>query len=227
MNEQVLLLGQGTGAAMYFRLGWCPSKVLIQGSAEEDLSVWTIDLAAGYALESIDSTGITELTTATGITLVKFTGDSDTIPTAVPDSVEPGRYWEANGIGIGAAAAANADGNPFTVHAFRMNVPIVKGVHDGTTSSGAYFEDSSIDFLDAGISPNGKFILINETNNSYAYVGSITKPSGKSNYCRIYTYEDESLTTATEAADFDTSDVVFIVPRMHVQYPLSGIGLMT
>ena len=126
-----------------------------------------------------------------------------------------------------ASAAANVDGNPFTVHAFRMNIPIVRAVHDGTTSSNTYFEDSSIDFFEAGISGNGKFIIINETNDNYAYVGSITKPAGKTKYCRIYTYEDEDLTTATAAADFDTSDLCYIIPRSAVQYPLSGIGLMT
>jgi len=225
MNEQVTLLGQGTGAAIYFRLGWCPSKVLIQGSAEEDSVVWTIDMAAGYGVESIDSDGISTLTTATGITLVKFTGDSATLPTSAPSAVEPGRWWEANGIGIGASAAANVDGNPFTVQAFRMTVPIVRAVHDGTTSSNTYFEDSSIDFVEAGISGNGKFILVNETNDNMAFVGKITKPAGKSNYCRIYTYEDEDLSVATAAADFDTSDVVYIIPRQHVQYPL--ISAMT
>jgi hypothetical protein len=227
MEEQKLFLAQGTGAALYFRTGWCPSKVVIQGSVEEDCAVWTIDLATGYGIQSVDSTGVTELTTATGITLVQFDGDSDTIPTSAPTALEPAEYWKANGIGIGASAAANVDGNPFTVHAFRMNVPIVRAVHDGTTSSGTYFEDSSIDFVEAGISGNGKFIIINETNDNYAYVGSITKPAGKTKYCRIYTYEDEDLTTATAAADFDTSDLCYIIPRSAVQYPLSGIGLMT
>ena len=227
MNEQLTLLAQGTGAAIYFNLGWCPAKVLIQGSAEEDSVVWTIDMAAGYGVESIDSDGISTLTTATGITLVQFTNASNAFPTAAPSSVEPGRWWEANGIGIGASAAANVDGNPFTVQAFRMNVPIVRAVHDGTTSSNTYFEDSSIDFLSAGISDNGQFILINETNDNYAFVGAITKPAGKDKYCRIYTYENADLSTATAAADFDTSDVCFIIPMQYVQYPLSGVGLMT
>jgi len=221
MEEQVLLFGQGTGAAMYFRLGWCPSRVDIQGSAEEDSVVWTIDLAAGYGVESVDTdTTNAALTAATGITLVHFDDASDTLPTAAPTSVEPGRWWEVNGIGIGASAAANADGNPFTVHAFRMHVPIIRAVHDGTTSSNTYFEDSSIDFLEAGVSPNGKFIILNESNDNMGYVGTITKPAGKTRYCRIYTYEDENLSVATAAAAFDTADVCYIIPRQYVQYPL-------
>ncbi|MBW2036423.1 MAG: hypothetical protein JRI41_02925 [Deltaproteobacteria bacterium] len=219
MEDQKLLLAQGTGAAVYLRLGWCPAKVILQGSVEEDSSVWTIDLTAAYGIESIDSTGVTELTTDTGITLVQFEGDADTIPTSAPTSLEPAEYYKANGIAVAASAACNVDGNPFTVHAFRLNVPIVKGIHDGTTSSNTYFEDSSVDFIEAGVSGNGKFIIINETNDNMAYVGEITKPAGKDKYCRIYTYEDESLTTATAAADFDTSDVVFIIPRMYAQYP--------
>lgn len=227
MESQKMFLAQGTGAALYFRTGWCPAKVEIQGSVEEDHVVWTIDLAAGYGVQSIDSDGIMTLTAATGITLVKFEGDSDTIPTSAPTVLEPAEYYKANGIGIGASAAANVDGNPFTVHAFRMNIPIIRAVHDGTTSSNTYFEDSSIDFIEAGVSDNGKFIIINETNDNYAYVGAITKPAGKTKHCRIYTYEDEGLAVATSAADFDTSDLCFIIPRIAVQYPLSGIGLMT
>lgn len=229
MKNQIMLLAQGTGAAIYFNLGFCPARVDIQGSVEEDAVVWTIDMAAGYGAESIDSTGVTELTTATGITLVKFSDEPGALPGSggTPSAVEPGRWHEANGIAIGASAAANVDGNPFTVLCFRMTVPIVRAVHDGTSGADTYFEDSSIDFFEAGISDNGKFILINESNDNYAYVGAITKPSGKSNYCRIYTYEDESLATATAAADFVTSDVIYIVPRQWVQHPLSGIGLMT
>jgi len=225
MNEQLTLLAQGTGAAIYFRLGFCPAKVLIQGDAEEDAVVWTIDLEAGYGIESIDASGITELTAATGITLVKFEGDSATLPTSAPTAVEPGRWWEANGIGIGASAAANVDGNPFTVQAFRMNVPLTRAVHDGTSGADTYFEDSSIDFLEAGVSPNGKFMILNENNDNIAYIGKITKPSGQSNYSRIYTYEDAGLVTATAAADFVTGDVIFIIPSQYVQYPL--ITLMT
>ena len=222
MIDQMMFLAQGTGAAMYFNLGFCPARVDIQGSVEEDSVVWTIDLAAGYGLESIDADGITALTTATGITLVKFDDEPGSMPGSggAPSTVEPGRFWEANGIGIGASAAANVDGNPFTVQCFRMNIPIIRAVHDGTTNSNTYFEDSSIDFFEAGVSDNGKFILVNESNDNMAYVGTITKPSGKSRYCRIYTYEDEGLATATATADFDTSDVVFIIPRQYIQYPL-------
>jgi len=229
MIDQLTLYAQGTGAAIYFYLGFCPARVDIQGSAAEDAVVWTIDMAAGYGVQSVDTDGIMTLTAAVGITLVKFNDEPGSMPGSggTPSSVEPGRWWEANGIGIGASATANVDTNPFTVTCFRMNVPIIRAVHDGTTNSHLYFEDSSIDFFEAGVSDNGKFILINYTNDNYAYVGKITKPAGKSNHCRIYTYENEGLVTATEAADFVTGDVIYIIPRQWVQYPLSGVGLMT
>lgn len=227
MQEQVMVFGQGTDAAIYFRLGWCPAKVVVEGSAGLDQMVWTIDMLAATGLEYYATDGVRTAETDTGITLVKFINDAADLPTAAPAAVEPGRYWEANGIMIQAGSEINNDGEPFTAHCFRMNNPIIRAVHDGTTNNGTYFEDSSIDFLEAGVSPNGKFILLNESNDNYAYVGAITKPAGKSNHCRIYTYEDENLVTATAAADFDTSDVIFIIPRLYVQYPLSGIGLMT
>ena len=220
-----MLFGQGTDASIYFRLGWCPCKVVIEGSAGLDQMVWTIDMLADTGLEFKASDGVRTAETDTGITLVKFEDDADVLPTSAPSSVEPGRFWEANGIKIHADSEINNDGEPFTAHCFRMTVPIIRAVHDGTTSSGTYFEDSSIDFMEAGVSGNGKFIILNESNDNMAYVGKITKPSGKDKYCRIYTYEDELLATATAAADFDTADVCFIIPRQYVQYPL--ISLMT
>lgn len=223
MQDQIVLLAQGTGAAIYFRLGFVPARVNIQGEAEEDSVVWTIDYAAGYGVESVDTnTTNAVLTAATGITLVKFTDEPGSMPGSggAPSTVEPGRFWEANGIMVGASAACNADGNPFTVQCFRMHVPIIRAVHDGTTNSHTYFEDSSIDFFEAGVSANGKFILINESNDNCAYIGRIVKPSGQTRYCRLYTYEDERSDTATAAADFVTSDVCFIIPREYVQYPL-------
>lgn len=224
MEDQKLLFAQGTGAAIYLRLGWCPSRVEIQGSAEEDAVVWTIDLAAGYGLQSLDVDGVTALTAATGVTLVKFEETADNM-TANPSAVEPGRYYEANGIMIGASAAANVNGNPFTVQSYRMNVPIVRAVHDGGDNSNTYFQDSSLDFMEAGVSGNGKFMIINKSKNKMAFIGSVAKPAGLNNYCRLYTYEDADCKVATASADFDNNAVCFIVSRANAQYPL--ITMMT
>jgi len=220
MEEQKLLLVMGTAADMYLRLGWCPSKVVIQGSDDgaEDASIWTLDLAAGAGLQQDIGDGIIDYEADHGITLVKFENDSAILPTAAPSTVEPGRWWEANGIKVPAASTTNA--KLATVHAFRLTVPFVRAVHDGGDNETGFFQDSSIDFLEAGISPNGKFILIDVAGDTMAYVGAITKPAGQANYCRIYMYEDEDLTTVTSTDDFDDDDVAFIIPRQYVQYPL-------
>jgi len=229
MNEFKQFLGQGTGSDVYFFTGWCPGYVRIMGEAAEDVVDWWLTMAAGYGVLADDGGSNLALTTDVGVTLVKFDDEPGAVPGSggTPSTVEPGRWYEANGIRIESTNPALADGNPFTVMAFKLSTVMVRAVHDGTTSSNTYFEDSSIDFLEAGISPNGKFIIINETNDNYAYVGEITQPSGKTKHCRLYTYEDERLATATASADFDTNDVCYIIERAAVQHPLSGIGLMS
>lgn len=230
MQDTIVLYGQGTAAVTRFYTGFAPGYVRVIGMAEEDVNEWCPLLPSEDSIETIDSTGIRTLDASDGIRLIKFTADE---PGAVPGSggtpsdVENGRFWEANGIEITASCEAIQDGSPYCVIVHRMSVPIIRAVHDGTTNSHTYFEDSSIDFYEAGVSDNGKFIIINESNDNYAYVGTITKPSGKSNHCRIYTFENETLATATAAADFVTADVCYILPRQFAQSPLSGIGLMT
>lgn len=220
MEEQKLLLGMGTGSDMYFRLGWCPAKVIVQGSADgaEDSSIWTLDLAAGAGLQQDIGDGIIDYEASHGITLVKFENDSAILPTSAPSAVEPGRFWEANGIKV--PAASTTDAKMFTVHCFRLTVPFVRAEHDGGNNKTTYIQDSSIDFLEAGISPNGQFIIINSDDDTMAYVGEITKPEDQTRHCRIYTYEDEDLRVATSTDDFDDGDIVFIIPRQYVQYPL-------
>lgn len=230
MRDTLVLYGQGTGASTFFYTGFAPGFVEVRAmGTEEDVAFWCPLLPEEDSIEINADDGVYSLDASDGIRLVKFNDEPGSVPGSggTPSDVENGRFWEANGIEITANSVGIVDGIPYVVIVHRMTVPMIRAVHDGTTNSNTYFEDSSIDFFEAGISDNGKFILINESNNNYAYVGAITKPSGKSNYCRIYTYEDEGLTTATAAADFDTSDVIFIIPRQWVQHPLSGIGLMT
>jgi hypothetical protein len=229
MGEVKIFFGQGTAAKTYFRTGWAPAYVEIKGAVEEDDAEWNFMIVPAGSIEVVDSTGIRTLGTTDGLGLCKFSDGLGDVPGAggTPSDIENGRFWEANGFYIDDGVVAIADGNPYLVRAYQMDGVFVRGVHDGTTSSGTYFEDASIDFRAAGVSGNGKFIIINESNDNYAYVGPITKPAGKANYCRIYTYEDENLVTATAAADFDTNDVCYIIERAYVQHPLSGIGLMT
>lgn len=229
MRDSMVLFAQGTNASTYFRLGWCPGFVKVINFVDGDEVLWCPLIPEEYSVNIAGSTGNRSLGTSAGIRLVKFNDEPGSLPGSggTPSDLENGHWWKANGIEVAATAIAIGNGEPFCVEAYRMTVPIIRAVHDGTTDSDTYFEDSSIDFLEAGVSPNGKFILINESNDNYAYVGAITKPAGQANHCRIYTYEDEGLVTANDGANFDTDDVIYIIPREWVQYPLSGIGLMT
>jgi len=221
MRDHIVLFGQGTGASIYFKLGWPPALVRISNFAARTGGLWCPLIPEEDAIEDA-AAGTKTLDTSHGVRLVKFNDEPGALPGSggTPSDVENGRFWEANGIELTSGVVANIDGEPFCIEAFRMTVPMVTAVHDGTNPSHTYFEDSSIDFIEAGISPNGKFILINETNDNMAYVGAITQPAGKTNYCRIYTFEDEGLVTATAAAAFATDDVVYILPRAYSQHPL-------
>ena len=230
MRDTLVLYGQGTGASTFFYTGFVPGFVEVRSmAAEEDVAYWCPLLPEEDSIEINADDGVYTIDTSDGIRLVKFNDEPGSVPGSggTPSDVENGRWYEANGIEITASSVGIVDGIPFCVIIHRMTVPIIRAVHDGTTNSHLYFEDSSLDFFEAGVSDNGKFIIINETNDNYAYVGKITKPAGKTRHCRIYTYEDENLVTATAAADFVTADVCYILPRQWVQHPLSGIGLMT
>jgi len=223
------LLGQGSGAITYFRLGFCPVKVKIYGLVEEDINEWYLPmLASPDSIETIDSTGIRTLDGTDGVYLVQFNDGMGQAPGSggAPTVLEPAEWYKANGIKITADCAAIADGNPYIVEAYRLTVPIIRAVHDGTTSSNTYFEDSSVDFKAAGVSGGQTWLIINETNDNYGYVKSVAKPTGQTRYCRLYTAENAA-GDATAAADFDTADVCFILPVEWGQYPLSGIGAMT
>ena len=230
MRDTLVLWGQGTAETTYFYTGFCPALVEVRSmTTEEDVTFWTPMILEESGIEINADDGAYNLGT-NGIRLVKFDDEPGTVPGSggTPTNLENGEWYKANGIKIHASCPAIVNAYPYCVIVHRMTVPIVRAVHDGGDAVHTYFEDSSMDFKEAGISSNGRFILINVTvNDDYAYVGKITKPAGKSKYCRIYTYEDEGLATATAAADFDDDDIVYIIPRRFVQHPLSGIGLMT
>lgn len=229
MRDTLVLYGQGAAASTYFYLGFCPGYVRVTGWDQEDIAEWCPLLPAEDMIQTEDSSGDRALTTDHGIRLVKFDDEPGAVPGAggTPSDVANEDWFNANGIEITSGVLAIANGTPFSITAHRMTVPLIRAVHDGTTNSNTYFEDGSIDFLKAGVSANGKFIIINESNDNYAYIGKIVKPNDKTKHCRLYTYEDENLVTATAAADFDTADVCFILPRQWAQSPLSDLGLMT
>ena len=107
-----------------------------------------------------------------------------------------------------------------------MTTPCVYTVHDGTTDSDTYWEDSSIDFEKAGVSGGQKWILFNLENKNYAYVKEVQKPSGKTKKCKLTLAIDSSGTAAT-AANSDTADVGILMLATNVQYPMVNMGVMT
>lgn len=227
MQGPLILFGQGTAAVTYHRLGFCAAYVKVMGEAEEDINEWFLLMPAGDSIETVDTTGVRTLDTSDGITLVQFNDAPGSLPGSggTPTSLENAEWYKANGIAISASCAAIQDGIPYIVMAFPIQVPVIRAVHDGGDTSHTYCQDSSIDFKEAGVSGGQQFIVINETNDNYAYVKAVQKPAGQAKYCRLTT--SDSAGTATSAADFDDDDVLFVLPKDWVQSPLSGIGAMT
>jgi len=111
------------------------------------------------------------------------------------------------------------------LEAWRQSVPVVRAVHDGTTSANTYFEDRSIDFKEQGVCGEQQWLLFNITNTNYAHIGKVQKPAGQTKHCRLTLVDSGG--TAMAAADCDTSDVALIMPKREAQYPLSDYGHMT
>ncbi len=218
---------QGTGAITYLRLGFCPVHVRIVGGTVPDLLEWFLPvLADGNGVSTLGSTGARTYG-APGIQLVKFNDPPDGLPGAggAPEVLENGRWYEANGIAIDAAVTTIVDGNEAIVMATPMDVTMVKGVHDGG-ASGVFFQDGSMDFRDAGVEGGQSWILINESNDNYAYVKTVEKPAGQRKYCRL-TLAENAAGDATSAAAIADADVAIIIPKQYAQYPLSDLGAMT
>jgi len=228
MDIPKIFHGQGSGSDVFFRLGFAAGYVRFMALADsEDVAEWMPPLGNADVMEQIDSTGVRSLDASEGIswcifddTLSAYLGETASTPADTED------WTKANGIRIDTATLGLADGIPFTVIVFPMSTTFIRGVHDGGDNCNTYFEDGSQDFKDLGVEGGQNWILINESNDNYAYVKSVAKPVGSSKYCRLYTAEN-SAGDATAAADFDDNDVIFLIRKDDVQYPLSGIGAMT
>jgi len=219
-------------ADLFVRIGWAPDVVRLTSLTEGKRFIWnriahgaTGGAAASGGI-SIGVTGGAALVGAsTGIVLCKFTTDPINT-TSDPEIVDATNWIDANGIKLSSTVDMLKSDHLIMIEAWRMQYIWLKGVHDGTTSSNTYFEDSSYDFKELGVSGNGQWLIYNQTNGNYAYVKSVTKPAGKTKHCRIYTATDAD-GTATTAADFDTSDVCWVFPIQAMCYPLGDIGIMT
>lgn len=227
MNYKAMFI-LGTGAAMYARLGFCPVRIKITGMTEEDMAEWSLILPAADCIETVDSDGIRTLDSSDGITLVKFEDGPGSLPGSggTPSELENAQWYDANGIKIDDGVLPNTDGVPCLLEAWGLSFPIVRAVHDGGDNKNTYAQDSSVDFRDAGVEGGQNWVVFNVSNDDCAYVKSVVKPQGQSKYCRIMLAEN-SAGDATAAADIDDGDILILVPKSEVQYPLTGPGFMT
>jgi len=215
----------GTGALMYFALGFCPMKVRLTGTSAGNRSEWWLTTPPNDGLETTDSTGARVLDASDGFFLVHFSDPNDPENSTIT-TLENAEWYKANGIGIDDGVLTNTNAVPFVLEAWGMTFPVIRAVHDGGDNCNTYFQDSSVDFQEAGVSGGQSWIIINVTNDDYAYVKAVQKPAGQTKYCRLTVAEDSS-GTATTAADFDDNDVCVVIPRQYAQQPLSGLGAMT
>jgi len=206
----------------YVKLGFCPDVVRLYSTYAGLEMIWCRCAANDSSISQV-ANGDRTLNTGSGIKLVKFPVMDSNDATAVPTVVEAGQWNDADGIMITDDAVPLADDVMFLLEAWTVDVPLVRAVHDGTNSSNTYFEDASVDFRDAGVSSG--WVIYNQSNGNYCYVGEIQRPAGKAKFCRLTSVFADG--TPTTAADFDTSDVCFIMPKSAMPYPLSAIGLMT
>lgn len=216
---------------LFIKIGFAPDVVRLTNLNDGSRFIWNrcehghFQGAAASGGLGIDTTGAVALnTSAAGIVLCKFT-DEPVDTTSDPAIVDGTNFHLANGIKIGSTAALLADDQLLLVEAWRANFLFLKAYHDGTTNNNTYFEDTSYDFKELGVSGNGRWIIYNQSNGNYAYIKKI-EAGTNGRHSRIYTATDQE-GTATTAADFDTNDVCYIFPLEAMPYPFSDIGIMT
>lgn len=210
------------------RLGFAPDWVKIKSNAAGVGLYWHRSMGNDAGWDRVAAGDVT-VNTDKGVKLVQF-DDGSGLPSAQtgdPTVISTDEWYKADGIVITSDAAFLADDTVIHVEAGVDDKFFCKLVHDAGDAVHTYAQDSSIDFVAAGVSGGGKCILYNQTNGDYAYIGEVLKPQGKTKYCRLTTYTDAACTSATTAADFDDDDVLYVFRADEMGYPLSDIGLMT
>jgi hypothetical protein len=176
----------------------------------------TVQTAQGVYLGSVDKPHGEEMS-----------ADTDFTAFADVNWAEGGKT--ANAVKLTSDLTGLTDHALLTFEAWRCGVPVIRAIHDGGDNCNTYMQDSSIDFKELGVSVDvtrAQWLVYNLSNNNYAYVKDVQKPSGQSKYCRVLLAEATD-GTATAAADIDDDDVLLLMPRRYAQYPLSDYGLMT
>lgn len=212
----------GTAADTYIRTGFCPDVVKITDCTTHIELIWFRVIPALGEQRVAAGTGTND---TDAMSLVTFTENPEDLA-AVPADVEAAKWYDANGFRIDAGVASIPDASLCFVEAWGCSIPTIPLIHDGG-SSHLFIQDSSVDLVKAGVVGNGDWIVINTSNDNYAFIGAISRPSGSDVYSRALLYEDANLTTPTAAAAIADADVLILMRHREAQYPLSGIGLMT
>lgn len=212
----------GTAADTYIRTGFCPDTIRIVDFTTRIELVWSRIMGAIGVQRVAAGTGAQD---TDAVSLVTFTDNPEDISSA-PSDVEAAKWYNANGFRIDGAVASIPNASLCYVEAWASPIPAVRLVHDGGTTQ-LFIQDSSVDLEEAGVVGNGDWIVINTSNDDYAFVGALSKPSGQDKKCKALLYEDAALSTATASAAIADADVLVLMRHRDAQYPLSGIGLMT
>lgn len=215
------VIAQGSND-IFVRLGFCPDVV--------KFTEWATGLGFEWFRAMGNDVGITRaaagdrtVQSGQGVKLVSF----DDIPhklTADPTEVEAGDWGSANGIQLTSDLTGLTDHAVLMLEAWRLDTPVVRMVHDGG-STHTFIEDSSIDIRENGVVGGQLWIVYNTSNNNYAHIGAVQKPTDKTKHCKA-TLVDSGGTALTAAAIAD-ADVLLLIPKDLAQYPLSDYGHMT
>jgi hypothetical protein len=227
------LIAQGSND-IFVPIGFCPDVIRITEWASGLEIVWCRWQGIDTAI-TIVAAGDKTVQTGEGVVLGSISEkdgvamSADTDFTAFSDSNWAEGDLTANAVKLTSDLTGLTDHALLLFEAFRMSEPVIRAVHDGGDTVHTYFQDSSIDFRELGVSGGAaecSWLLYNLSNNNYCFISDVVRPSGQAKYCRLMTAEAKD-GTATAAADFDDDDVALILPRRIAQYPLSDYGLMT
>jgi len=224
------VIGQGAND-IFLKIAWCPDIIKFTEWATGLGGIWYRLQGKDTAISRVaagDRTVQTDKGFYLGHIPMKMNEmDADGDFTAFGDVNWKEDGMEANAVKIASDVVGLTDHALLMFEFYRMTYPIIRAVHDGGDACNTYIQDASIDFLELGVvsSTPPQWLVYNLTNQDYAYVGVVQKPSGQQKHCRATLVNAAG--TAMAAADIDDDDVLLLLPKYAAQYPLSDYGLMS
>jgi len=213
----------------YIYLGFCPDYVEVKSAGSQIMGWWHRALGNDAMLISTPdgtdgSEDVTKSQTDRGIKLADFGGKPATELSNDPAVVTDPN--DADGIiltsNFGSASTGMSSGDVMWLMADVRSNGFVRAVHDG--GSVVYLQDTNIDFKEAGVSGDQQWIALNITQGNYAYVGDVQHPHGEWRANKVILTDSGGTAITTNQAN---SDVVWLMPKEEMQYPLSDIGLFS